>query len=87
VLVVWWIGGGVVLLALVVLALSVLSVLGSLRRLALVLHTLQRRVTDGSARLQPAVLALQQRATELEEPLQAAQERAALIQARRGETS
>jgi hypothetical protein len=82
--VVWWIGGGVVLFALLVLVLSMLSVLGSLRRLVLVLHTLQRRLLDGSARLQPSLDAMRQRAEEMQEPLLAAQERAELIQARRG---
>jgi hypothetical protein len=83
--VVWWIGGGVVAFALLVLVLSLLSMLGSLRRLAVVLHLLQRRLADGATRLQPALDAMRQRAEAMQEPLLAAQERAELIQARRGE--
>jgi hypothetical protein len=80
----WWISGGIVVLALVGFALAVLKVLSSVRRLGIVAVSLERRLTDGARRLEPRVLALRATTEAMQPRLEAAQERALVIQARRG---
>ncbi|MGR6320290.1 hypothetical protein Q2K19_24415 [Micromonospora soli] len=78
-----WIVLGVVLFALVVLALAVRPVLARLPRLRRAALALQRRQADALA-LQSAAEALQDRAAALQERSAVTQERLALIKARRG---
>jgi hypothetical protein len=58
--------------------------LGSLRRFAVTMQSLNRRLLDGQQRVEPRLRDLQMTAEALQEPLMAAQERAAIIQIRRG---
>ena len=81
---VWWISGGIVLVGLVVLGLALGSLLGSLGRLAVVAHSLQRRLLDGADRLEPKARRLQETAEAMRPRLEAAEERMLVIQARRG---
>lgn len=83
--VLWWISGGVVLLALIVLALIALRVVGSLRRFGIAAQSLQRRLLDGQQRLEPHLLRLQETAEAMQPRLEAMQEQALIIQARRGD--
>jgi hypothetical protein len=85
--VVWWIAGGVAGLALLVLVMALLTTLGSLRRFAAAMQSLNRRLADGQQRVEPRLRDLQKTAEALQEPLMAAQERAAIIQVRRGESA
>ncbi|MFE9690303.1 hypothetical protein [Micromonospora sp. NPDC005806] len=78
-----WIVLGVVLFALVVLALAVRPVLARLPRLRRAALALQRHQADAVA-LRSAAEALQDRAVALQERSAVAQERLALIKARRG---
>ncbi|MFR9777155.1 hypothetical protein ACL02O_13970 [Micromonospora sp. MS34] len=78
-----WIVLGVVLFALVVLALAVRPVLARLPRLRRAALALQRRQTEAEA-LRSAAETLQQRAEGLQERVTVAQERMALIKAKRG---
>ncbi|HLL68707.1 MAG TPA: hypothetical protein VK453_23770 [Micromonosporaceae bacterium] len=80
---IWWIVGGVVAAALLFLVVVVLRLLGGVRELSHVERALQRRVTDAQA-VQESLAELGRRAEALREPLLDAQERVALIQARRG---
>jgi uncharacterized protein YoxC len=80
----WWIAGGIVAAALLVLVVVVLRVLGGLRELRYAVRALQQRATEVGA-LQDGLAVLRHRAEELREPIAAAQERVALIQARRGD--
>ena len=84
---VWWIVVGVVALALVILVAAVVPLLRRLGRLLKVQKVLQRRVMEAQRRLAPAPAALQQRSVELQTTLQTTQERAAILQARRGQSS
>jgi len=84
---VWWIVVGVVALALVILVAAVVPLLRRLGRLLKVQKVLQRRVMEAQRRLAPALAALQQRSVELQTTLQTTQERAAILQARRGQSS
>jgi predicted PurR-regulated permease PerM len=81
----WWISLAVVVVALVVLVIVAGIVVGSLRRFATVAQTVNTRLGDGQQRVQPRVANLQREAAVLQQKLLATQERAALIQARRGE--
>ncbi|MFG2052641.1 hypothetical protein ACGFI9_01300 [Micromonospora sp. NPDC048930] len=78
-----WIVVGVVLFAVVVLALAVRPVLARLPRLRRAALALQRRQADAEA-LRSAAEVLQERAVALQERVTVAQERTALIKARRG---
>ena len=80
---IWWIVLGVVIAALLVLTLVLLRLLGGVRELHHVQRALQRRVADART-LEESLDQRRQRAEALQEPLVAAQERAALAQARRG---
>lgn len=80
---IWWIVLGVVIAALLVLTVVLLRLLGGVRELNHVQRALQRRA--GEARtLEQSLDQLRERAEALQGPLVAAQERAALAQARRG---
>ena len=81
----WWISGGVVLLALLVLAVVIVKVAGSLRRFAIAAASLQRRLLDGQKRLEPHLLKLQATAEAMRPRLEAMQEQALVLQARRGD--
>lgn len=81
---VWWISGGIVLLALVVLGAVAVSVAGSLRRFGNAALSLQRRLLDGEKRLQPHLVKLQETAEAMQPRLQTMQEQAMVMQARRG---
>ncbi|KKJ93794.1 hypothetical protein [Micromonospora sp. HK10] len=78
-----WIVLGVVLFALVVLALAVRPVLARLPRLRRAALALQRQQAGATA-LQSAAEALQERAAALQERAAEAQQRTALIKAKRG---
>ena len=80
----WWISGGIVLLALVWLIVTLARVLGSLRRFAVVAQSLQRRLLDGEQRLRPRLEQLQHQAESMQGSLLVAAERAAAMQAKRG---
>ena len=82
----WWISGGIVLLALVVLGMVVLTVAGSVRQFGNAALSLQRRLLDGQHRLEPHLLRLQETAEAMQPRLESMQERALVLQARRGET-
>lgn len=82
-MVVWWIAGGVVAAALVVLVLAVVSVLGRLRRFRDAAGTLQRRVAQATE-LAEAVAGTQRQLDRLQAPLEVAGRRAAALSARRG---
>jgi hypothetical protein len=83
--VLWWISGGVVLLALVVLAAVVVSVAGSVRQFGNAALALQRRLLDGQQRVEPHLLRLQETAEAMQPRLEAMSERALILQARRGD--
>ena len=78
-----WIVFGVVLFALIVLALAVRPVLARLPRLRRAALALQRRATEAES-LRSAAEELQARAESLQERAGLAQERIALIKASRG---
>jgi biopolymer transport protein ExbB/TolQ len=78
-----WVVLGVLVFAVLVLALAVLVVLGRLRRFGDEAHRLQRRTVDAQA-LQPAVEALQQRAEALQATLERLADRAEALQAPEG---
>jgi len=80
--VVWWISGGVVVLALIGLVGAMSVVLASLRRFAAAAQSLQRRLLDGQKRLQPALDTLQARGEDLQAPLLVAQQRVEALTAR-----
>jgi hypothetical protein len=80
----WWIAGGIAALGLVVLVVALLATLGSLRRFAAAMQSLNRRLADGQQRVEPRLRELRKTAEALQEPLVAAQEKAAIIQVRRG---
>ncbi|GAB3075962.1 hypothetical protein [Micromonospora schwarzwaldensis] len=81
---VMWIVLGVVLFALVVLALAVRPVVARLPRLRRAAVALQRRAADAES-LRSTAEALQARAEALQERATVTQERIALIKAKRGE--
>jgi hypothetical protein len=81
----WWISGGVVVFALLVLALSIGGMIGSVRRFFREVRSLEVRVKAGQDRLAPGLATLQERADALQEPLQVAEGRALILQARRGD--
>ncbi|MEV4135698.1 hypothetical protein AB0J72_26420 [Dactylosporangium sp. NPDC049742] len=81
----WWISGGIVLVALIVLIAVVMSTAGRLRQFGNTAQSLQRRLLDGEKRLQPHLARLQQTAEAMQPRLAAMQEQALIIQARRGE--
>ncbi|GAA2369920.1 hypothetical protein [Dactylosporangium salmoneum] len=56
----WWISGGIVLLALIVLVGVVLSVMGRMRAFDNAARAMQARLVDGQRRVEPRVAALQQ---------------------------
>jgi hypothetical protein len=82
---IWWIVLGVCVFAVLILVLAALPLLRRLRELARVQLGLQRRVLEAQRALEPALAALQQRTVELEATLRTTEERAAVLQARRGE--
>ncbi len=84
---VWWIAGGIVGLALVGLLAALVAALGSLRRFGAVAFSLNRRLATGAQKLQPRLADLQQKVEELQAPLLVTQERAAILQARRGDSA
>jgi hypothetical protein len=81
---VWWIAGGIAVLALIGLLAVLVAAFGSLRRFAAVALSLNRRLGAGAQKLQPRLAELQQTVEKLQEPLLVTQERAAILQARRG---
>jgi hypothetical protein len=83
--VIWWISGGVVAVALAVLALSIGGMVGSLRQFRFALRSLEVRVKAGQDRLAPGLAMLQERVEALQEPMRVAEGRALILQARRGD--
>ncbi|MEV0128974.1 hypothetical protein AB0H83_11015 [Dactylosporangium sp. NPDC050688] len=81
----WWISGGVVLLSLVVLIAVVMPTAARVRQFDNTALSLQRRLLDGQQRLLPHLIRLQQTAEAMQPRLEAMQEQALIIQARRGE--
>jgi hypothetical protein len=58
--VLWWISGGVVLVALIVLVGVAVSVAGRLREFDNAARAMQARLVDGQRRVEPRLAALQQ---------------------------
>ena len=56
----WWISGGVVLIALIVLVGVALSVMGRLREFDNAARAMQARLVDGQRRVEPRLAALQE---------------------------
>jgi predicted PurR-regulated permease PerM len=83
--VLWWISGGIVLLALVVLGVVVLTVAGSVRQFGNAALSLQRRLLDGQKRLEPHLLRLQETAEAMQPRLEAIQDQSLVLQAKRGD--
>lgn len=81
----WWISGGIVLLALVVLGVVVLTVAGSVRQFGNAALSLQRRLLDGQKRLEPHLLRLQETAEAMQPRLEAIQDQSLVLQAKRGD--
>ena len=79
----WWISGGIGLLALGWLIVTLARGFGSLRRFAIVAQSLQRRGKDGEQRLRPGLEQLQIQAESMQASLLVAAERAEVMQARR----
>ena len=73
---VWWIVGGIVVLALVGLVLVLVVVAGHLRRFAGVAMTVNTRLAHGQQRLEPRLLELQQKSEALQAKILAAEEKA-----------
>ncbi len=82
---IWWIVLGIWVLAVLVLVGSAVPLLRRLAGLRRAQQRLEKRTAEMQRRLEPALAALQQRTVELERLLQTTQERAELLQARRGE--
>lgn len=70
----WWISGGLIVLGVVILALVGIVVAGRLRPLKRALRRLQARMED-TEKLQTSMAALQDRATSLQDQLEAAKQR------------
>jgi hypothetical protein len=69
--VLWWISGGIVLLALVVLVLVAVSVMGRLRAFDNAARAMQARLEDGQRRVEPRLAALQQTVEQMVPQLEA----------------
>ena len=73
----WWIVGGIVVLALVGLVVVLVVVAVHLRRFAGVAMTVNTRLADGQRRFEPRLLELQTKAEVLQAKMLAAEEKAA----------
>jgi uncharacterized protein YlxW (UPF0749 family) len=58
--VLWWISGGLIVVALIVLVGVAVSVMGRLRRFDDAARAMQARLVDGQRRVEPRLAALQQ---------------------------
>jgi uncharacterized protein YlxW (UPF0749 family) len=58
--VLWWISGGLIVLALIVLVGVAVSVMGRLRNFDNAARAMQARLVDGQRRVEPRLAALQQ---------------------------
>jgi hypothetical protein len=58
--VLWWISGGIVLVALIVLVVVALSVMSRLREFDNAARAMQARLEDGQRRVEPRLAVLQQ---------------------------
>jgi predicted PurR-regulated permease PerM len=80
--VLWWISGGIVVLALIVLVVVAVSVVSRLRTFDHAARAMQARIEDGQRRVEPRLAALQQTVEQVLPQLEAMaakqQERAAL---------
>jgi hypothetical protein len=74
--VLWWISGGIVVFALIVLIGVALSVMGRLREFDNAARAMQARLTDGQRRVEPRLAALQQTVETMLPQLEAMQEQA-----------
>jgi hypothetical protein len=74
--VLWWISGGIVVVALIVLIGVALSVMGRLREFDNAARAMQARLTDGQRRVEPRLAALQQTVETMLPQLEAMQEQA-----------
>ncbi|HTJ32474.1 MAG TPA: hypothetical protein VL738_04535 [Dactylosporangium sp.] len=72
----WWISGGIVVVALIVLIGVALSVMGRLREFDNAARAMQARLTDGQRRVEPRLAALQQTVETMLPQLEAMQEQA-----------
>ncbi|GAA4252437.1 hypothetical protein [Dactylosporangium darangshiense] len=72
----WWISGGIVVIALIVLIGVALSVMGRLREFDNAARAMQARLTDGQRRVEPRLAALQQTVETMLPQLEAMQEQA-----------
>jgi uncharacterized protein YlxW (UPF0749 family) len=81
--VLWWISGGIVVLALIVLIGVALSVVSRLRAFDNAARAMQARLTDGQRRVEPRLAALQQTVETMLPQLEAMQEKSLAMQARR----
>ncbi|MEV8516556.1 hypothetical protein [Dactylosporangium sp. NPDC051484] len=79
----WWISGGIVVVALIVLIGVALSVMGRLREFDNAARAMQARLADGQRRVEPRLLALQQTVETMLPQLEAMQEKSLAMQARR----
>jgi hypothetical protein len=82
--VVWWIAVGLVAFSLMVLALAAGAVVSRLAALRTVIRGLQRRMAEAQV-LAPRMAALQERTTQMQRELDTLSDRAALLQAKRGQ--
>ena len=80
---VWWIAGGVVVVALVALLVALAVTFASLRRFAGTAMSLNRRLADGAERLQPRMADLQGNAEAMQGTLLTIQERSEALVAKR----
>ncbi|WP_432825404.1 hypothetical protein [Dactylosporangium sp. CA-092794] len=80
----WWISGGIVVVALIVLIAVAMSVLARLRAFDNAARAMQARLVDGQQRVEPRLAALQQTVETMLPQLEAMQEQSLALQARRG---
>ncbi|GAA2619769.1 hypothetical protein GCM10010399_58530 [Dactylosporangium fulvum] len=80
----WLISGGIVLFALVLLAIVAAKAAGSLRRFGIAAASLQRRLLDGQHRVEPHLAQLQTTVEAMQPRLTDLQDKALVLQARRG---
>ncbi|WP_433617153.1 hypothetical protein ACQP2P_16950 [Dactylosporangium sp. CA-139114] len=67
----WWISGGIVLLALIVLIVVALSVMSRLRAFDNAARAMQARLEDGQRRVEPRLATLQQTVEQMMPQLEA----------------
>ena len=72
----WWISGGLIVVALIVLVGVAVSVMGRLRNFDNAARAMQARLVDGQRRVEPRLAALQQTVESMLPQLEAMQEQA-----------